>query len=192
MRASTRPLFWTAAVVTALVLPAAARGQQPLDPIQVSVRATEADKLEARADGYLESGKWRDLGKAASLREKAASMRAPEDPRGFVSLQMASLLRHAMKQRPAAVGLMQRAADQAMARGDVFNAATAYVNVAFMAVELRDGDLARRSIERGTLLMHSPLLTATQRQALQGSLAQAGNPERALAAITLPTLPTAP
>ena len=186
MRASTRPLFWTAAVVTALTLPAAARGQQPLDPIQVSVRATEADKLEARADDYLQSGKWRDLGRAAKLREKAASMRAPEDPRGFTSFQMASLLRHAMKQRPAAVGLMQRAADQAMARGDVYNAATAYVNVAFMAVELRDVDLARRSIERGTLLMHSPLLTETQRRSLQGSLAQAGSLERALAAATLP------
>ena len=189
MRPTIRHLFWTAAVVTALALPAAARGQQPLDPIQVSVRATEADKLEAQAEAHLQSGTWRDLGKAAKLREKAASLRTPEDPRGFTSLQMASLLRHAMKQRPAAVGLMQRAADQAMARGDVFNAATAYVNVAFMAVELRDGDLARRAIEKGTLLMHSPLLTAPQRQSLQGSLAQASNPERALAAITLPTAP---
>ena len=189
MRASTRPLFWTAAVVTALTLPAAARGQQPLDPIQVSVRATEADKLEARANAYMESGSWRDLGKAAGLREKAASLRAPEDPRGFASLQMAALLRHALKQRPAAVGLMQRAADQAMARGDVYNAATAYVNTAFIAIEMRDGDLARRSVEKSALLMHSPLLTDTQRQTLQRNLAQAQSPERALAAVTVPTAP---
>jgi hypothetical protein len=189
MRASTRPVFWTAIVVTALTLPAAARGQQPLDPIQVSVRASEADKLEARADAYVESGSWRDLGKAAGLREKAASLRAPADPRGFTSLHMAALLRHAMKQRPAAIGLMQRAAEQAMARGDVFNAATAYVNTAFIAVELRDQDLARRSAEKGALLLHSPLLTDTQRLMLQRNLAQMQTPERALAAATVPAAP---
>jgi hypothetical protein len=189
MRASTRPLFWTALVVTALTLPAAARGQQALDPIQVSVRASEADKLEARADALLQSGSWRDLGKAAGLREKAASLRAPTDPRAFTSLQMAALLRHAMKQRPAAVGLMQQAAEHAMARGDVFNAATAYVNTAFIAVELRDIDLARRSVEKGTLLLHSPLLTETQRLTLQRNLAQVHTPERALAAATVPAAP---
>ena len=188
MRASTRPLFWTA-VVTALALPAAARGQQPLDPIQVSVRATEAEKLEARANAYLESGAWRNLGKAAGLREKAASLRAAEDPRGFTSLQMAALLRHALKQRPAAIGLMQRAAEQAMARGDVFNAATAYVNVAFIALEMRDGELAKRSVEKSSLLMHSPLLDATQREALQRSLAQVSTPERALAAVAVSSAP---
>jgi hypothetical protein len=182
MRAITRPTLWTVALATALALPGAARAQQPLEPVQVSARTTAADKLDARAVTYEESNRRRDWGKAAGLREKAASMRAPEDPRGFKSLQVAAFLRHALDQRPAAVSLMQRAGDQAMARGDVFNAASSYVNVAFIAAEMRDVDRMREYAAKGALLMHSPLLSGSQRETLQRSLATRGDPGRQVAA----------
>ncbi|GLC28407.1 hypothetical protein [Roseisolibacter agri] len=184
MRASTRPLFWTAAVVTALALPAGARAQQPLAPIQVSARTAEADRLDERAVAYEETGSRRKWAKAAGLREKAASLRAPEDPQAFRSLQTAAYVRHALKQPGMALSLMQRAADQALARGDVFNAASAYADVAAIAQELRDNDRARASVEKSALLTRSPLLSAPDREWLQHRLAQT--------TMTLPVVASAP
>jgi hypothetical protein len=186
MRPSSRYPSWVILAAGVLALPAAARAQQPLAPVHVSDAMTKADRLDARAAAYMQSGSLRDLGKAAGLREKAASLRALEDPRGFTGLEAAAFMRHALKQRPAALSLMQRAAEQAMARGDVFNAATAYVNTAFIAVELRDVDLARRSVERSTLLMHSPLLSVQQRDALRRTVAAVSAPGPDLALLTKP------
>jgi hypothetical protein len=181
MRLTARHLCWSAAVATALALPAATRAQQPLDPIQVSARTAEADRLDARAQDYETSGSRRKWGKAAGLRERAADLRAPEDPRGFSSLQMAAFLRHAISQREAALGLMQRAGDQAIARGDVYNAARAYVDAAYIANEMRDVEDVRAFIAKGTLLMHSPLLSDPQREQLRRGLAQASVPGAQLA-----------
>jgi hypothetical protein len=174
MRATLRPLLSTAAVMAILASPAAARAQQPLDPIQVSARTTQADKFDARAAEYEATGSRRQWAKAAALRETAAALRAPEDPRGFRSLQVAALVRHALRERPAAAALMERAANQALARGDVFSAATAYVDVAYLAAELGDADRTREFVSKGALLMHSPLLSAPERELLRRAVAQAG------------------
>jgi hypothetical protein len=187
MRAILRPLFWTAAVVTTLALPVAARAQHALDPVQVSARTAEADRLDARAAVYEESGSWRQWGKAAGLREKAARLRAADDPRAFKSLQTAAYVRHALKQPAMALALMERAADQALARGDVFNAASAYADAASIANELRDGDRVRLSMEKSALLARSPLLSAPDRDWLQQRLAQGTPTLRALA--SAPTQP---
>ena len=184
MRASPRPLFWTAAVVTALALPAGARAQQPLAPVQVSARTAEADRLDERAVAYEETGSRRKWAKAAGLREKSAGLRAPEDPQAFRSLQTAAYVRHALKQPGLALSLMQRAADQALARGDVFNAASAYADVAAIAQGLRDNDRVRVSVEKSALLARSPLLSAPDREWLQHRLAQA--------TMTLPVVASAP
>lgn len=187
MRVSLRPLFWTAAVATTFALPAAARAQQPRDPIQVLARASEADRLDSVAIAYEGSNSRRLWAKAAGLREKAAELRAPNDPRAFKELETAAFVRHALKQRPAALALMERAADGALARGDVFNAAAAYVNVAFMAAELRDADRVRLYAEKGALLASSPLLSAPERQWLQQRVAQG-----AATATTLASAPELP
>ena len=172
MRATSRSLFWTAAVVTALALPDVARAQQPLDPIQVSPRTVEADRLDARAVEYEATGSRRKWAKAARLREKAAGLRGAEDPLAFKSLQTAAYVRHALQQRPAALTLMERAAEQALARGDVFNAASAYADVAWIASELGDGDRMRQFAGKSALLTRSPLLSAPDRELLQRRLAQ--------------------
>ena len=172
MRASTRPLFWTAAVVTALALPAGVRAQQPLAPVQVSARTAEADRLDARAASFEETGSRRNWARAAGLREKAAGLRAPDDSQAFKSLQTAAFVRHALNQRASALTLMERAAEQAMARGDVFNAASAYADVAAIAQELRDGYRVRAFAEKSALLARSPLLSTPDREWLQHRLAQ--------------------
>ncbi|MGZ8379598.1 MAG: hypothetical protein ACXW0Z_20420 [Gemmatirosa sp.] len=187
MRASLRPLLWTAAVATTLALPSAVRAQQPRDPIQVLARSNEADRLDSLAVVLEESNSRRLWGKAAALREKAAGMRAPSDPLAFKGLETAALVRHALEQRPAALALMERAADRALARGDVFNAASAYANVAFMASELRDIDRVRLYAEKSALLATSPLLSAPERAWLQERVAQGASGTRAFA--VAPKLP---
>lgn len=186
MRATIRPLCWTTAVVMILTVPAAARAQQPLDPVQVSARTTQADKLDARAAAHEATGSRREWAKAAALRERAARLRAPEDPRGFRSLQAAALVRHALREHPAAIALMERAADGALARGDVFNAATAYVDVAYLAAETGDAERVRQFVTKGSLLMHSPLLSAPDRDVLRRSLAQASTLTTNVAVLTRP------
>jgi hypothetical protein len=165
-------LIAAVALATLLVLPAAAPAQQPLDTVQVSARTAEADRLDARAAAYQESNSRRDWGRAAGLREKAARLRAPEDPRAVYALQTAALIRHALNQRPAALSLMEQAGDRAIAHGDVFTAAVAYTNVAYIAREVRDGERLRRYAEKSALLSHSPLLNARQRDWLRDRVAQ--------------------
>ncbi|MGZ8377398.1 MAG: hypothetical protein ACXW0Z_09160 [Gemmatirosa sp.] len=187
MRTSRRPLCRALALLSTLALPAAVGAQQPRDPIQVLARSNEADRLDSLAVVYEESNSRRLWGKAAALREKAAGMRAPSDPRAFKDLEIAALVQHALEQRPAALALMERAADGALARGDVFNAASAYVNVAFLAHELRDVDRVRLYAEKSALLATSPLLSAPQREWLQQLVAQGASGTRAFA--VAPKLP---
>jgi hypothetical protein len=181
MRASLRPLFWSAAVATSLALPAAAFAQQPLDPVKVSARTAQADKLDERAaelQAANEKSQWR---RSAELRVRAAELRAPDDVRAFESLQTAALVRHALAERKVAIALMERAAEHAISRGDVFNAASAYANLAFMNAELNDGVRAREFVERTTLLAASPLLSPPQRQWLQVRVAENASGTRTLA-----------
>ena len=189
--AATRYLSWAAvALVSTVGLPAAARAQQPLEPVRVTVIATEADTLEARAHAY--SARWNDvrdkrtLRKAAALHERAAELRAPEDGRAFTNLQSAAILRYDAGQRAAAADLMERAADQAMARGDVLNAAGAYLDAAIVAIELRQGDRVREFARRGSLLMHSPLISPAQRGELFLRVAQRGTAGQEVAALLAP------
>ena len=165
------------AAACAVALPAAASAQQrsptPLDPVHVTARATRADQLDARAAAYEQADDSRRWGKAARLRERAAALRPAADPGGFTSLRAAAFSRHALGQRVAAGYLMERAGDQAMARGDVFNAADAYVDAAYIAAELRDPERVREFVGKGTLLMGSPLLSPPQRESLRGRVAQA-------------------
>jgi hypothetical protein len=161
-----RSLLGTAAAIAtvgALLLPASAAAQQPLTPVRVTATNTAADRLDSRAVAYEQGGDIRRFGKAARLRERAAGLRAPDDPAGFKSLRMAAILRHGLGHLRHAGYLMERAGDQAIARGDVFNAATAYIDAAYIAADQRDGERTRDLVGRGTLLLHSPLLSEQQR-----------------------------
>jgi hypothetical protein len=189
MRASLRPLFWSAAVATALALPAAASAQQPLGAVTVSARSARADDLDARA-AELQAGnsrwQWR---RSAELREQAAGLRSPSDPRAFEALHSAALVRHVLGDRGRAIALMERAADQALARGDVFSAASSFSTLAYMSAEARDAQRSREFAGRSLLLAESPLLSAQQRASLQAQLAQGTPPAAGAALAVVPTLP---
>jgi len=181
-RITSRPLCRTAAVLataaSVVALPALARAQRPLDPVQavpVTALATRADSLDARAAAYEQASSVRRWREAARLRERAAGLRAPDDPAGFTSLARAAALRHGIGQPLAAGDLMERAGDQAIARGDVVNASWAYMNAGFVAAELRDPARAREFFTKGMLLMRSPLLSTPQREWLQGHVAPAAS-----------------
>ena len=173
MRPTTRALLSTSAVLAALAVPAAARAQQqPHKLAEVSARLTRADLLDARAEAYEQSGRTRHFGRAARLREQAAGLRAPEDSAAFSSLRKAANLRYGRGEYAAARGLMERAGDQALARGDVYNAASAYADVASLAVETRDPERVRAFVAKSTLLMRSPLLSPSQQNVLQTRIGQ--------------------
>ena len=186
MRPTLRHVWWTIGAGLVLASPAAVGAQQPLAPVQISEPLTKADRLDARAAAYEQSGSLRHWGRAASLRERAAGMRAAHDPRGSASLEQAAFDRHAIGERAAARDLMARAAEQAIARGDVYRAARAYVNVAYIAAEMRDGPRVRQFVERGTLLMHSPQLSGSEREALRRGVAAVSAPGLTVAQLATP------
>jgi hypothetical protein len=142
--------------------------KEALDHDQITAR------LPGRPDHDESPAVWRHVVEAAQLRERAAGLRAPEDPGGFTGLARAAVLRHRIGQSLSAGDLLERAGDQAIARGDVVNASWAYINAGFVAAELRDQARAREGFTKGMLLMRSPLLSAAQREWLQGLVAPAG------------------
>lgn len=169
-----RHLLGSAAAIAtlgALALPSVAGAQQPLKRVWVTATNSAADRLDNQAAEYEASGNLHRFGKAARLRERAASLRAPDDPAGFAGLQRAAHLRYGIGHIREAGYLMERAGDQAIARGDVFNAASAYIDAAYVAADQRDAERVRHFVSRGTLLMHSPLLSAPERDRLAGRVA---------------------
>ncbi len=173
MRSRTQHLLWTATAVGALALPTAARGQHPLVTVEVVATNTRADIFDARAAAYENSADIGMWGRAARLRERAARLRAPEDARGSSSMARASQLRYYRGERESGAALMVTAADQAAARGDVYEAATAYLDAAIITAELRNPERVRELFAKGALLMHSPLLAPAQRDGLQRRFAAA-------------------
>lgn len=170
-----------AAVLLSPALPVAApRAQAPLDPVRVTARSAKAEALDAKALGYETSG--RSFKRAAEFRERAAALRAPDDPLGIHSLRMAAFDRYYGNQPDVAGDLMVRAAERALAVGDVVQGAHSYLDAAFIFAGRRDVGRARDVLDRGTLLMKSPLLTSAQRGSLQSRVAQTdGRPATAIA-----------
>jgi hypothetical protein len=146
--------------------PAVASGQQTLDPVRVTASASaRADRLEAEAAAlptHVSAYK-----KAARLYEQAAEARGFGDPRAATCLRSAAYLRYYSGDRASSVGLLERAADQSAATGDVVSAANAFVDAAIVAAELKQGERALALGRRGEMLMNSPLLDESQRSALR-------------------------
>ena len=70
------------------------------------------------------------------------------------------------------IARLAQAAAIAAARGDVVNAANAYVDAAILSAELREHGRAMRFVHAANLLTHSPLITETQRLELRERLPQ--------------------
>ena len=159
-----------AALGAVLVLPAAALAQHSLDPIKVTEKQAQADRLDREAEGYEQTDvtMWR---KSASLRREAAKLRGEEDPRGAVSLAWAARDSYYGGDIHAGRDLMVQSAERALAVGDVVVAASGFTEAAYIALELRDGGNAKYYAARARLLSNSPMLSDAQRTAIRSRLA---------------------
>jgi hypothetical protein len=141
-------------------LPAAAAAQYRLPTI---VSTVKADSLHAAAVQVSQSGRYRD---AARLYRRSAEFRAAEDPVRVRCLTEAAALAYAAGDRSAARQDMARAAEQALAQGDLKAAALAYLDAAWIAQEQQKPSQVWELGHRAEILAASPLLSESDRGAI--------------------------
>ena len=173
MQATTPKLSIGAGTLFAiLALPGAALAQRQLDPVRVTAAAiARADSLYSKAE-RMEVSSRRDFRRVAQLHEESATLRSVEDAKRAASLQIAAVHRYGGGDRRRAAADMELAAQEAAARGDVVNAANAYIDAAMIAAELRQRDRAVKLVRAAQLLTESPLLSDAQRLQLRTRLPQ--------------------
>lgn len=153
------------AVVMLTALPAAGAQTQyamaaPPEPV-----AERADELRAEAESLFSQPKrWE---KAMRLMRESAELRTADDPEAFTCLMYAGQLGVAVGEYDAAYAALHAAAEHALARGALRDAASAYIDAAHAARLKQDVAAAKEMIERASLLATSPLLSASDRASLQ-------------------------
>jgi hypothetical protein len=119
------------------------------------VRAAE---LRGQAEALLATpGQWR---RAARLLERSADLRDASDPEAYAALRLAGRVRAAVGDLNTARYVFEKAAEHALARGAVFDAAHAFIDAAHAAAGSREPHLAKQYVERAALLATSPQLSA--------------------------------
>ena len=168
MTSSPARRLWTAtALLATLALPAAASAQYRLPTLTSAARA---DSLHEAAAALVVAHRWGD---AARLHRRSAALRDPEDPLGFRCLKEAAALEYATGDRTAARTDMAAAARHALARGDLRNAALAYVDAAWIAQEQKNQRQVWELGHRAEMLANSPLLRASDRAAILDRISRA-------------------
>jgi hypothetical protein len=147
-------------LVAAAGLPSAAAAQYRLPTI---ISTVKADSLHEVAGEMRTAGRYRD---AARLYRRSAEFRAPEDSVGVRCLTDAAALAYAAGDRSGARTDMARAAERALARGDVRAAAQAYLDAAWIAQEQKKPGKVWEFGHRAEILAASPLLTESDRGAI--------------------------
>lgn len=123
--------------------------------------AVLADELQDQAAAlHDQPGRYSD---AARLYRKSAALRSPTDPRAVESLATAAHLYHYANRLFDARKLMEQAARQALAGGDVLRASLFNLDAAFLAQEVGNQSEVNRLGRAALRLADSPLLTAEQR-----------------------------
>ena len=158
------PLASRASIVMVLLatagLPGAASAQYRLPTI---VSTVKADSLHEAAAQLATDGRWRD---AARLYRRSAEFRAAEDPVGSRCLKEAAALAYAAGDRSGARSDMAHAADRALARGNLREAANAYLDAAWIAQEQEKPGQVWEFGHRAEILAASPLLSESDRGAI--------------------------
>src|SRR5262245_65111269 len=160
--------FIAIAIVSALAaVPARIQSQTVAMPEQIS-RMAHALELEQRAQELHP-----DLsraGVAARLHRQSAQLRSANDPEAVESLALAAYLFSYAKRPLAARKTMEEAADRALAMGDVFRAARAYVEAAFFADQQQDRVETTRLGRRALLLAGSSRITEEERTSIRNRI----------------------
>lgn len=129
-----------------------------------SAKLDKARELRAQAEAlFSQPRQWR---KAVRLLEQSAQLREATDPDGYMCLLYAGRIQAAIGDLQGARQNLEKAANQAMARGSIVEAAHAYIDAAFVAAEAKQGQAAQQLIQRASLLAESPLLSAEQKAGL--------------------------
>jgi len=156
----TNRLSTAGVLLATLGLPAAAAAQYQLPTITSSARA---DSLHEAAVALVAAHRWGD---AARLHRRSAQLRDADDPLGFRCLKDAAALAYASGDRSGARSDMAAAATQALARGDLREAALAYLDGAWIAQEQKNPRQVWELGHRAEMLADSPLLGAADRAAI--------------------------
>lgn len=161
-----------AAGLTAMTQPARVVAQEFAFVRSEPVDVERAEQLEAKAHAlYHNTSKYAD---AAKLHEQAADLRGPADPMRVKDLQMAARLYHYSGREVKAQAVMERAAEEALASGDIITAANAYLDASHLAQYQKRTEDVVRLARKAEMLANSPLLGNQQRSSLQeriGSIA---------------------
>lgn len=116
-----------------------------------------AQQLRAQAEElFSQPTKWR---RAARLMEQSARLRDAADPEAYTCLVFAGRIRAALHDYAGARSALEKAAEHAVARGAVLDAAHAFIDAAHIARQEKDVEGARELVERATLLATSPQLS---------------------------------
>ncbi len=159
----SQSLIVALAIVAAGMLPQ--RGNAQLPKVGTPAATSRALALETRAEQAS------SLPAAARLREQAAELRAPGDPKGVSDLLIAASGRYYSGKPTQARALYMQAAERALADGDVEVAARSFMLAALVANKQHDA-IALELKARGERLAGSPLLTDAQRRQILGLFAQ--------------------
>ena len=137
-------------------------GRNDLDPVV----------LESQAQAFF--GTPKRYGDAAKLYVRAAEIRVAGDPQRIMDLMMASRMSYYDGSTTRAWEIMERAAEEALAAGDVVNAAHAFVDASFLAKEAGANTRVIELARRAQLLTSSPLLETAQREAILSRIGEPG------------------
>lgn len=129
----------------------------------------KAEQLRDKAEALFSQPKqWK---KAVRLLEQSAELRAADDAEAYDCLMYAGRLRAAIGDLKGARVNLEKAAAHALARGEIVDAANAFIDAAHAAAALKDSRGARDLVKRASLLTQSPLLSMQQRSHLQARIA---------------------
>jgi hypothetical protein len=150
-----------AVIILTLVAPANAQSVRARESHTPPV--TRAEELYQRAVAlYDKPSQFRE---AAQLLIASARLRSPDDPAAFTSLWMAGRLYSAARDRRNAQRTLEEAARLALGNGEVVEAANAFLDAAFIAVDRRD-DGALELVVLAQRLATSSHLQNGQREAI--------------------------
>jgi hypothetical protein len=124
-----------------------------------------AEKIKRQAEALYERPA--SYYRAAELHEFEAAARAASDPLRVEALDRAARLYVYIGEVEKGRTVMAKAARQALSRGDVARAAHAFIDAAFMAAREGDRKLVDDLTNEAAMLALSPLLSASERVAIQ-------------------------
>jgi hypothetical protein len=168
-----------AAVAAFLGLAAAANaqttGSQGNGSTADAVNISRAEALEAQAAALFSTFPFQ-FPRIARLFEKAAHLRAEDDPLRVHDLLFAGKMYHHGRRLGESRHNLTLAAETAMRYGELVTAAHAFLDAAFVALEQKDVETANRLAKRAECLSRSPLIAAGDVSSIRRRLGAAEGP----------------